>query len=129
MPMFQYSAYGARGEFATGSIDAASEAAATDLLWAQGLTPFKMRPLGQADKRWWQRELFSGRGTSAADLTAFTREFATLTAADIPLDDALRLLCDQAVSANMRRLASDLRADVMNGATLSDAMLKQSQLF
>jgi general secretion pathway protein F len=88
-----------------------------------------MRPLGQTDKKWWQRELFSGRGPSAADLTAFTREFATLTAADIPLDDALRLLCDQAVSANMRRIASDLRADVMNGTTLSDAMLKQSQLF
>jgi general secretion pathway protein F len=129
MPMFQYSAYGTRGEFVTGSIDAASESAASELVWAQGLTPFKMRPLGQTEKRWWQRELFSGRASSAADLTAFTREFATLTAADIPLDDALRILCDQAVSTNMRRIASDLRADVMNGATLSDAMLKQSHLF
>jgi general secretion pathway protein F len=129
MPMFQYSAYGPRGDLANGSIDAASEAAAAELLWAQGLTPFKMRPLGPTGERWWQRELFSRRASSAADLTAFTREFATLSAAEIPLDDVLRILSDQTSSTGMRANAAQLRADVMNGATLSEAMQKQSRLF
>jgi general secretion pathway protein F len=129
MPMFQYSAYGPRGDFASGSIDAASEAAAAELLWAQGLAPFKMRPLGQRGERWWQRELFLRRVSSTADLTAFTREFATLSAAEIPLDDVLRILSDQTSSPSMRANAAQLRADVMNGATLSEAMQKQSRLF
>ena len=42
MPTFEYSAYGAQGQFAQGRIDAASHGLASQLLWAQGLTPFQM---------------------------------------------------------------------------------------
>jgi general secretion pathway protein F len=129
MPTFRYRAYGARGEFREGSIDAVTEDAAGDMLWAQGLTPFQMRLADQSAKPWWQRELFSGHRSLASDLASFTREFATLNTAEIPLDDSLRILSEQATSARTRALASSLLADVLNGLPLSDAMRRQPQTF
>jgi general secretion pathway protein F len=130
MPMFRYRAYGMRGELAEGDVDAVSETAATDMLWAQGLTAFEMRPEGEAGKRWWQRDLFSIRsGSRKGELAAFTREFATLNGAEVPLDDALRILSEQATSASMRALAASLLADVLDGAALSDAMHRRPRIF
>ena len=125
MPTFSFRAYGAQGQFSEGTIDAASADAASDLLWGQGLTPFQLNRSDEAGKPWWRRELFAGP-PSAADLSSFTRDFATLNTAEIPLDDALRILAEQAMSAKMRTLAKSLLADVLNGATLSDAMGKQA---
>jgi len=129
MTAFRYRAYGSRGEFAEGVIDAASPAAAGDLLWGQGLTPFWLRQADAAGRKWCQREVLAGRAPSQAELASFTRDFATLNTAEIPLDDALRTLAEQAASAKLRALAGALVADVLNGATLSDAMHKQPQVF
>jgi general secretion pathway protein F len=129
MPTFRYRAYGAKGEFKEGSIDAVTMDAAGDLLWAQGLTPFQMRLADQSGKPWWQRELFAGQHALAPDLASFTREFATLSTAEIPLDDALRILCEQATSPRTRALAASLLSDVLNGTTLSDAMRRQPRTF
>ena len=129
MPTFEYSAYGAQGQFAQGKIDAASRELAAQLLGAQGLTPFQMKPARGDAVRWWQRDLFSSQRTSLRQLASFTREFSTLMSAEIPLDDALRILCDQAISESMKRSAKDLRGHVLNGLALSDAMQTQSSLF
>lgn len=129
MPTFRYRAYGPGGDFAEGIIDAASSDAANDELWSQGLTPFDMRTSTASGAKWWQREIFSSGSAQRGDLAAFTREFATLNAADIPLDDALRILRDQASNSRLRSLVEGLLADVLNGATLSDAMQKQARTF
>ena len=129
MPTFRYRAYALDGGLAEGTIDAASPDAATDILWSQGLTPFLMRAASEAGTRWWNRELFAGAGAQAADLMAFTREFAMLSASEIPLDDALRILQAQASSPRLRSLVDALLADVLNGMPLSDAMQKQPKVF
>jgi general secretion pathway protein F len=129
MPTFRYRAYGARGEFAEGSVDAASQDAARDILWGEALIPFEMRQTDDLPKRWWQRDLFSSETLSRTDFTSFTREFATLNSADIPLDDTLRILTEQATSPKMRLLTRDLLTDVLNGSTLSDAFHKRAHIF
>lgn len=129
MAKFRYRACALDGSLAEGAIDAGSMEAAKDALWSQGLTPFQMRAESEAGTKWWQREISIGARSKATDLAAFTRELATLYAADIPLDDALRILCDQASSANLRALVASLRPDVLNGMMLSDAMEKRSVIF
>jgi general secretion pathway protein F len=52
-----------------------------------------------------------------------------LSASEIPLDDALRILQVQASSPRLRTLVDGLLADVLNGAPLSDAMQKQAKIF
>lgn len=125
MPSFRYRAYGTNGQLAQGDVDAVSPAAASDLLWQQGLTAFEMNVVESGLKPWWQRDLIGGDVPSQAELAAFTREFATLSAAEIPLDDALRILSEQVSSTRMRVMATRLLSDVLNGAALSDAMQRQ----
>jgi general secretion pathway protein F len=125
MTTFQYRAYGLQGDLAQGEVEAASRNAAEDMLWVQGLTPFELNPATHVE-HWWQRELFLPRGLRSADRAAFTREFSTLAAADIPLDDTLRILSEQTTSRRVGTLATSLLADVLNGATLSDALERQS---
>jgi general secretion pathway protein F len=127
MPTFQYSAYGAHGELAQGDIEAPSAAAAVNLLWERGLSAFRMQP-HQAAERWWNRELLAQR-TSRTALLGFVRELATLMTAEIPLDDALRMLADPTGSTAFSKLAADVRADVLNGSTLSEAMQKRGHVF
>jgi general secretion pathway protein F len=129
MPTFRYHAYGLDGGFAEGTVDAVSSDAASEVLWSQGLTPFRMDATNDAGAKWWNRELFSSAGSHRADLVAFTREFATLNAAELPLDDALRILREQASSSRLRVLVESLLADVLNGMPLSDAMQRQEKIF
>jgi general secretion pathway protein F len=129
MPTFSYRAYGGRGEFAEGRIEAVSPDAANEMLWAQGLTPFHMQTSDAGAERWWQREIFGAGRSSPAQLASFTRDFATLNTAEIPLDDALRILAAQAPSRAMRMVIASLLADVLDGCHLSDAMHKHPQVF
>ncbi len=129
MPTFQYQAYGLQGEFFEGRIDAASHDTAREMLWSKGQTPFALRAVDQTAAKWWQRELLSRSGFKHTDLVSFTREFVTLSAAEIPLDDALRILCDQATSPGVRALVTDLLGDVLNGSALSDALQKRPHIF
>jgi general secretion pathway protein F len=129
MPTFRYRAYGGDGELAEGAVDAASSDEASEMLWSQGLTPFKLDARKISDVNWWNRELFSDAKSRRADLVTFTREFATLNAAEIPLDDALRILQQQASSPRLKILVSSLLTEVLNGVPLSDALQKQDKVF
>ncbi|WP_315774129.1 MULTISPECIES: type II secretion system F family protein [unclassified Bradyrhizobium] len=129
MPRFRYRAYGTDGSFAEGTIEAASADAASATLWAQGLSPFQMQAADSAGTAWWNREITLGNGAARADLLAFTREFATLCAADIPMDDALRIVQTQASAARLCTLVEALLADVLNGRPLSEAMQAQLRIF
>jgi general secretion pathway protein F len=129
MGSFRYRAYGLDGSFAEGTIEAASVAAATDALWSQSLSPFQLQATDGGGTRWWNREITFGGGANRADLLAFTREFAMLCAADIAMDDALRIVQTQAASVRLRTLVEGLLAEVLNGTPLSDAMQKQAKVF
>jgi general secretion pathway protein F len=129
MTTFRYQAYGLNGEFAEGDIEAGSADLASELLWAQGVAPFKIDAIGQSSTKWWKREIFSSSKIKRKDLVSFTRQFVTLSAAEIPLDDTLRILSDQATSPAVRSLVQALLSDVQNGATLSEAMQRQPGVF
>jgi general secretion pathway protein F len=129
MPLFRYRAYGEAGDLAEGRIDAVSAEAAEATLGAQGLTPFRLDALSDVKVPWWERELFSSSGPGRVDLALFTREFSELYVSGIPLDDCLRILCDEATTAGMRRISAPLLAGVLDGSTLADAMQQHSRFF
>jgi general secretion pathway protein F len=128
MPNFQYRAYDARGGLALGRIEANSPDAASEALWAQGLTAFQLKDVEQDGTRWWQREVLDG-GARSTQLTAFTRQFATLAGAAIPLDDCLRILSEEATTRTVQALAKELRQEVLNGKTLSQALQGRPKVF
>lgn len=125
MALFHYRAYTPRGEVAEGQIEAASREEAENAVWERGLTPFETR-LARAGSG------ASGGGSirlKPAEIAGFTREFAMLAEADVPLDRALRLLAEQAPSAARRALAEATLRRLLDGASLSDALAAASPAF
>ena len=127
MPTFRYRAFGDNGELAEGTLEAPNAGAIEALLLSQGLTPFEAGELPHGGAQPWL-SLNRTPGPTAGDLLAFTRDFAMLRSADVALDRSLRLLSTQG-SAARRTLAGGLLADVLEGASLSDALTKRPAVF
>jgi general secretion pathway protein F len=127
MANFRYQAYDLHGNFAAGIVEAASDTSATSILWSRGLTPFRLTKADRAE--WWRQEIRIGSGSQTKELTAFTRKFATLRNAEIPLDDALGIVLEQSTTERTKTLLADLRGEVLNGAALSEAMERRGTFF
>jgi general secretion pathway protein F len=128
MPNFKYRAFSGAGDLQEGEIEARSSEDAEETLVRRGLTPFETQEIGGAGKSLLQG-LFRPRGPSAAQIASFTREFATLEQADVPLDQSLRILSTQNSNPAIRGLAQNLLHHIIDGASLSDALTRQEGLF
>lgn len=128
MPSFHYRAYSEAGDLREGEIEAASRQGAEEAVWRLGLTPFEWRE-GSAPGKSGVSFLSGNSRPSAARIAAFTRDFAVLEQADIPLDQSLRLLAAQNPSPAFRKIADDLLKQVVDGASLSQALAKSPEAF
>jgi general secretion pathway protein F len=127
MPMFKYRAYSGSGDLLEGEIEARSSDDAEDALFRRGLTPFETREAKPATSP--LRLSFGRRGLNAAQIAGFTREFATLEQADVPLDQSLRILSAQSPTPALRDLAQEILARIVDGASLSDALSRRPDAF
>jgi general secretion pathway protein F len=128
MPNFHYRAYTAAGDLEEGDIEAPSSGDAEETLWRRGLTPFDTRESRkQGSGAFFQ--LSRRRIPNATQLASFTREFATLEEADIPLDQSLRLLATQSQSPVLRDLTLEIIARIVDGAALSEALGERADVF
>jgi type II secretory pathway component PulF len=120
MPSFSYAAYDQNGKRVSGQISARTEAEVHSLLTARGLLPFETTALvhvhqrpGKANDRLHPLNL-----TEFADLF---RQLATLAAAELPIDQCLRLLTLQSPSQRAKNFAEALSDAVIGGRSLSSA--------
>jgi general secretion pathway protein F len=126
--LYRYKAFDEAGVVIEGEVEAPDAKQAQDHVWAQGLTPFETRVTFRRGGAKSGYAHFTRR-VSAKDVAAFTREFATLAEADLPLDDSLRLLQDQAASPAMRAIVAQLRSDVLDGRSLSSGLRRFPAVF
>jgi general secretion pathway protein F len=126
MPTFRYRAYSASGDLVEGEIAAEAKDEAEDALWRRGLTPFETREVGGGASF---KLLNRRRPPDLSELASFTREFATLEQADIPLDHGLRILAAQSANPRLRALAEEILGRVVNGTALSEALAGRSDVF
>lgn len=122
MPAYQYQALKKNGSANHGVIEADSERQARQLLRDQGLIPTHVQALTQ------QRTL-SKKTLSAADLSLLTRQLATLLAASIPVEEALRGVSEQTEKNKVRELIIGIRSKVLEGYGLAQAMSQYPQAF
>ncbi len=102
---------------------AQSAAEARQKLADRGLYVYSVRPrarmiLGALRRR---RE----RSVSGMDFLVFNQQFNTLIKAGIPILKALDLLAERAASPRLRPLLAEVRREVREGASLSDALEQQ----
>jgi len=112
------------GKTVKGVIQADNERAAGKLLIDQGFTPVSIAEEGQGNplSKYFNR-------VSSKDRIVFTRQFATLIGAGLPLSNSLRTLSEQTNSKPMKAVIEDILANVEGGKTLSAALNLHPEVF
>ncbi|MCP4581383.1 MAG: type II secretion system F family protein [candidate division Zixibacteria bacterium] len=70
-----------------------------------------------------------GSGIKKIDISRFTRQFATMIGAGLPMVQCLEILSNQLESPEFRKIAERIKEDVQSGSTLSEALSKHKKVF
>lgn len=70
-----------------------------------------------------------GGGVNDKDIVIFTRQFATMIDAGLPLVQALEILSSQVENKTLARTLTQVKTDVESGATYADALKKHPRIF
>ena len=125
---FNYTGIDASGRRTKGTVEAANEAAASNLLRQRGEVPLDLTQAGQG----LNRELKIpglGNRTKLKDLAVFARQFATMTSSGMSLLRSLAILEEQTSAATLKKALGEVRTDVAGGASLSASMGKHDRVF
>ena len=113
------------GKVVKGEIQADTEHAAGKALLDQGYVPIdKLKEVGKASAF----ANITNRITSK-DKIVFTRQFATLIGAGLPLAQGLRTVSEQTENKKMRAVIDDILASIESGSSLYDAFAKHPEVF
>lgn len=125
MKRFTYKAIESKsGKTVKGAIQAETERAAGKLLIEQGLVPESI----DEEDTGGLLEKFKNK-VSSKDKIVFTRQFATLIGAGLPLTTALRTVNEQTQSKPMKAVIDSLIQDVEAGRTLTQSCEKFPDIF
>lgn len=72
---------------------------------------------------------FTSKRVTKIDLSRFTRQFATMISAGLPMVQCLEILGGQAERPEMRRIINEVRESVSSGTTLSEALARHKKVF
>ncbi len=130
MPAFRYEAVDAVGAASKGVVHADSPRAARSDLRARGLVPLAVDIITAQESAGSRAPAWRfGDRLSTTELALFTRQLASLLEAQLPLEQALSALMEQAERVYLRDLVAAIRAEVMGGASLSDAIARHPRDF
>jgi general secretion pathway protein F len=122
VPAFRFEAIDAGGRPQKGVVEADSARAARGQLRAQGLTPLTVEPAANRARGARSQRLALGRKLSQREQAIITRQLASLITAGLPLDEALAVLTEQAERDYVRELMAAIRAEVLGGHSLANAL-------
>jgi type IV pilus assembly protein PilC len=106
-------------------MEAAAEPEVANRLRAQGITLSKAkRKLGDIEIK-----LPWGGRVKEKDIVVFTRQFATMIDAGLPIVQCLDILASQAPNKNFAKMLYDVKSHVEQGSTLAEALKKQPKAF
>lgn len=111
------------GRIVSGSVQAETEQSAGKILIDQGYIPQKVQAEGEG--------LFAkfNNKVSGKQRIVFTRQFATLIGAGLPLSNSLHMIAEQTEDKSTKTLVEDISAQVEGGKTLHDAFAKHPDVF
>jgi type IV pilus assembly protein PilC len=123
MAEFVYEAKARSGETRKGVMEADSPEAVQNRLRAQNLNPVKVK------KKPADLNISIGPPVSAKELVIFTRQFATMIDAGLPLVQCLELLAGQERNKRFAKVLRTVKSDVEQGGTFSEALAKHPRVF
>jgi general secretion pathway protein F len=122
MPVFTYRAADRRGQTVDGVMEAADARAVVERLHREAFYPIRVEP--HTERGRFDAVAPRRRRVRPRELLAFTQQLATLFEAGLPLDRALTILEELAITPRLKTIVTDLLHGVRGGASLSDALMR-----
>ncbi len=123
MAEFVWEARARGGELRRGVMEADDINAVNARLRQQQLSPVKVKKKGKS------LNFTLGSGVTVKELVTFTRLFATMIDAGLPLVQCLEILAGQQNNAVFANTLKDIRNQVEHGSTFSDALGRHPKVF
>ncbi len=125
MPIFLYKAKSRSGRTMKGDLDAPSPEFAENVLRRKGYVDIRVKPK--------PKDLLEGTflegGVSSRDMVVFSRQFATMINAGVPILQALQIMCEQTENPKLRRKLFTVRNDIEGGSSLFEGLKKHGDIF
>jgi type IV pilus assembly protein PilC len=130
MPVYRWQGVSPRGETLKGEMDAPSREAVMIRLRTQRIQPVPAQIKEKNRGLEYEIKLPSiGSPVKSRDIVIFTRQFATMINAGLPIMQCLSILGAQTENKAFSKVIQAIRDDVESGSTLADATRKHSGVF
>ncbi len=123
MPVFDYKGKTLGGKQVQGELKAKNKAELERFLRSNKIlaTSISKKPS--------QIKIRIGTGIKKIDISRFTRQFATMISAGLPMVQCLEILATQMESPEFRKIVNEVKESVQSGSTLSEALGKHKKAF
>ncbi|MBI9084274.1 MAG: type II secretion system inner membrane protein GspF [Desulfobacterales bacterium] len=129
MPVYEYSALDAQGRKTRGVVDADGPPTARQKLRAAGVFPVALKEVEMAAKASSPSISWQFKRVRPSEVTAMTRQLATLTGAGFPLVAALESLIPQTVSHTFKTRMTRIKDAIVEGNSFAGALSLYPDLF
>ena len=126
MPVYAWAGRTRQGDAKKGVLEALNEAAVMSQLRSQGIIPGKVKPKAKDLEEIFP---FLQPRITTKDLVVFTRQFAVMIDAGLPLVQCLQILGDQMENATLKKVCRDVRSNVEQGSTFAEALARHPKVF
>lgn len=128
MPIYTWEGRTLGGDKKRGEIEAGSPALAGALLRRQKIIPLSIKEKGKGLSMEIKLPAF-GRKVKEKELVVFTRQFATMIDAGLPIIQCLDILASQQKNQSFKKVILNVKTEVEGGSTLANALKKQPKVF
>jgi type IV pilus assembly protein PilC len=130
MPVYRWQGVSPRGETLNGEMEATSREAVIIRLRTQRIQPNASRIREKGKGLDYQISLPTvGSPVKSREIVVFTRQFATMIDAGLPIVQCLQILASQSDSKPFRKVIGGIKDDVESGTTLAEAIRKHTRVF
>lgn len=126
MPVYRWSGVNRAGKKVKGEMEAPDQEAVRIVLRRQRIEPAKIK---EAPKDIFENVAFLKPKVTEKDVVLFTRQFATMIDAGLPLVQCLDILANQTDNRTFKQMLKQIKSDVESGSTFADALKKHPKTF
>jgi type IV pilus assembly protein PilC len=126
MPVYRWSGTNRAGKKIKGEMEAPDAEVLAQILRRQRIQPLKIK---EAPKDLLANVTFLQPKVKEKDIVIFTRQFATMIDAGLPLVQCLEILAGQITNRTFKQMLKQIKADVESGSTFADALKKHPKTF
>ncbi len=123
MPVFVYKGKTLAGAAVQGELKAQSKADLERVLRQNRIL------VSSISKKAPEIQLKFGTGIKKVDVSRFTRQFATMIGAGLPMVQCLDILANQVENRELAKIVNEVKEGVQGGATLSEALSRHPKIF